>query len=181
MSKMKSLGPLGVSPASGYGYVVGSGGARFFGEGTINPKFYAWHAFFQIKPGKAVGGNITKYYVGPLGSFIYGSDMEVSGLDEEQTTMGDKTFVYIECEVDDAVITSAEIKGYAEVKPLFEPEEELAKQTKVRHFLGVVKKARPYPKFGHNLTYPVIQSSFSVPILIPSCVNGFRGVLITTA
>ena len=52
MSKMKSLGPLGVSPSSGYGYVVGSGGARFYGEGTINPKFFAWHAFFQIRPGR---------------------------------------------------------------------------------------------------------------------------------
>lgn len=178
---MKSLGPLGVSPASGYGHVVGTS-ARFLGEGMLNPKFYAWHAFFQIRPGKVnTGGDMTNYYVGPLGSFIYGSDIEVEGLDEEQTTMGAKTFVYIECEVEDAVINSAEIKGYAEVKPLFEPEEELAKQTKVRHFLGVVIKSKPYPKFGHNLSYPVIQSSFSVPILIPSCVNGFRGVLITTA
>ena len=181
MSDIKSLGPLGVSPASGYGFVMGSGGARFFGEGTINPKFYAWHAFFQIKPGTAVGGNITKYYVGPIGSFIYGSTVVVEGLDEEQNTMGDKTYVYIECEVANAAITTAEIMGYSEVKPLFEPEEELAEQTKVRHFLGIVKRAKPYPKFGHNLSYPVIQSSFSVPIAMPACVNGYRGVLITTA
>jgi len=180
MSDMKSLGPLGVSPASGYGQVIGTS-ARFFGEGMLNPKFYAWHAFFQIKPGRAISGNITKYYVGPKGCFIYGATCEVTGLDEEQSTLGDKTYVYIECEVSDSAITSAEIKGYAQVKPLFEPEEELAEQTKVRHFLGIVKKTKPYPKFGHNLSYPVIQSSFSVPIAIPACINGYRGVLITTA
>ena len=95
--------------------------------------------------------------------------------------MGAQTFVYIECDVDDGVISSAEIKGYSAVKPLFEPEQDLAKQTKVRHFLGLIIKAKPFPKFGHNLSYPVIQSSFSVPILVPACVNGFRGVLITTA
>ena len=181
MSKMKSLGPLGVSPASGYGYVAGSNGARFFGEGTINPKFFAWHAFFQIKPGKSVAGVLTKYYVGPIGSFIHGTTVVVQGLDVEQTPAGAKTFVYIECTVADGVITVAEIKGYSTVKPLFEPEEQLAKQTKVRHFLGLVVRQRPFPKFGHNLVYPVIQSSFSVPIVVPACVNGFRGVLITTA
>jgi hypothetical protein len=105
----------------------------------------------------------------------------VEGLDEKQTLSGSKTYVYIECNVSDGVIDSAEIKGYSEVKPLFEPEEDLAKQTKVRHFLGLVVKEKPFPKFGHNLTYPVVQSSFSVPIVIPACVNGFRGVLITTA
>lgn len=181
MSKMKSLGPLGVSPASGYGYVVGSGGARFFGEGTINPKFFAWHAFFQIKPGRFQNGVMSKYSVGPIGSFIYGSPVGVTGLDEDLSPAGEKTFVYIECEVNEAAITSAEIKGYSTQKPLFEPEEELAEQSKVRHFLGIVVKQRPFPKFGHNLTYPVIQSSFSVPIAIPACVNGYRGVLITTA
>lgn len=180
MSKMKSLGPLGVSPASGYGFVMGSGGARFFGEGTINPKFFAWHAFFQIRPGKFNGSVMSNYYVGPIGSFIYGSTVEVTGLDEAITPAGSKTYVYIECNVTDAAITSAEIKGYGTQKPLFEPEAELAEQTKVRHFLGIVVRQRPFPKFGHNLTYPVIQSSFSVPIAIPACVNGYRGVLITT-
>jgi len=181
MSKPKSLGPLGVSPASGYGFVMGSGAARFYGEGTINPKFYAWHAFFQIRPGKFNGGTMAEYFVGPLGSFIYGSPVQVEGLDEPQSPVGATTYVYIECEVSSSEITSAEIKGYADVKPLFEPEEELADQTKVRHFLGIVVKQRPFPKFGHNLTYPVIQSSFSIPIVIPACINGFRGVLITTA
>ena len=179
MSKMKSSGPLGVSPASGYGTVVGTS-ARFFGQGTINPKFYAWHAFFQIRPGRVVDGNITSYYVGPKGSFIYGATCEVTELDEEQNTSGDKTYVYIECEVKDSAIKTAKIKGYAEVKSLFEPEEELAEQTKVRHFLGLIKKKKPFPKYGHNLSYPVIQSSFSVPIAMPACVNGYRGVLITT-
>jgi hypothetical protein len=160
---------------------MGSGGARFFGEGTINPKFFAWHAFFQIRPGSFQGGQLAKYYVGPKGSFIYGSTVDVDGLDEEQPTMGAKTFVYIECDVEDGVIESAEIKGYSSVKPLFEPEEDLAKQTKVRHFLGLIIKQKPFPKFGRNLTYPIVQSSFSVPIVIPACVNGFRGVLITTA
>jgi hypothetical protein len=178
---MKSLGPLGVSPASGYGYVVGSGGARFFGEGTINPKFFAWHAFFQIRPGSFQNGVMSNYYVGPEGSFIYGSTVAVGGLDVKQNTAGSTTYVYIECEVGDGQITSAEIKGYSSVKPLFEPEEELAEQTKVRHFLGFVKKQRPFPRFGRNLVYPVVQSSFSVPIVIPACINGFRGVLITTA
>lgn len=178
---MKSLGPLGVSPASGYGYVVGSGGARFFGEGTINPKFFAWHAFFQIRPGKGQSSGIQEYYVGPKGSFIYGSTVAVSGLDVPQATAGPTTYVYIECVVDDGAITTAEIKGYSTVKALFEPEQDLAEQTKVRHFLGFIKKSRPFPKFGHNLVYPVVQSSFSVPIVIPACINGFRGVLITTA
>jgi hypothetical protein len=181
MSKLKSLGPLGVSPASGYGFVAGSGGARFFGEGTINPKFFAWHAFFQIRPGSFQNGVMQKYFVGPKDCFIYGSTVGVTGLDEEQSPMGTKTYVYIECEVSDAAITSAEIKGYDEIKPLFEPEEELAEQTKVRHFLGIVIRQRPFAKFGHNLIYPIIQSSFSVPIAIPACVNGYRGVLITTA
>ena len=177
---MKSSGPLGVSPASGYGIVLGSA-ARFFGEGTVNPKFFAWHAFFQIRPGKAQSGKIKSYIVGPKQSFIYGSPTEVGGLDEEQDVKGDITYVYIECEVAESAITSAEIKGYDKPKGLFEPEEELKKQEKVRHFLGLIKKARPFPKFGHNLTYPVIQSSFSVPIVIPACVNGYRGLLITTA
>lgn len=183
MSNMKSLGPLGVSPATGYGYVMGHASARFYGEGTINPKFFAWHAFFQIRPGPVVPGSkeIKKYYVGPTGSFIYGSTDAVGGLETAQDTMGDVTYVYIECTVVDAAITYPQIKGYAEVKPLFEPEEELKEQTKVRHFLGMVKKTKPYPKFGHNLSYPVIQSSFSVPIAMPACVNGYRGVLITTA
>jgi len=160
---------------------MGNASARFYGEGIINPKFYAWHAFFQIRPGKAQNGAIAKYYVGPLGSFIYGSTVPVSGLDEEKATMGANTYVYIECDVDDGAITTAEIKGYASVQPLFEPEQDLAKQTKVRHFLGMIVKSKPFPKFGHNLTYPVVQSSFAVPIAIPACVNGFRGVLITTA
>lgn len=181
MSKMKSLGSLGVSPASGYGYVSGSNGARFFGEGTITPKFFAWHAFFQIRPGKFSGGNMLKYYVGPKGSFIYGSTVEVTNLDEALTPAGAKTYVYIECNVTDAAITSALIKGYASQQPLFEPEAELAEQTKVRHFLGLVVKAKPFPQFGHNLSYPVIQSSFSIPIAVPACINGYRGVLITTA
>ena len=181
MSKMKSLGPLGVSPASGYGFVMGSGGARFFGEGTINPKFYAWHAFFQIRPGRFQNGVMSSYYVGPVGSFIYGSTVAVEKLDEELTPAGTKTYVYIECDVTDAAITSAEIKGYGSQKPLFEPEQELAEQTKVRHFLGIVVKQRPFPRFGRNLVYPVIQSSFAVPIAMPACVNGYRGVLITTA
>jgi hypothetical protein len=180
MSKPKSLGPLGVSPASGYGHVVGTA-ARFFGEGLLNARFFAWHAFFQIRPGKFSNGMMQKYFVGPKESFIYGSPIVVEGLDEEQPTQGDTTYVYIECDVSDAAITSAEIKGYNVPKTLFEPELELAQQTKVRHFLGLVKKARPFPKFGHNLTYPVIQSSFSVPIVMPACVNGYRGVLITTA
>lgn len=177
---MKSLGPLGVSPATGYGYVVGSNSARFFGEGTINPKFFAWHAFFQIRPGKFQNGVMSDYYVGPVGSFIHGTTVQVDKLDEKLTPTGTKTYVYIECEVNDGVIDSAEIKGYNGVKPLFEPEEQLAKQTKVRHFLGLVVKQKPFPKFGHNLIYPIIQSSFSVPIVVPACVNGFRGVLITT-
>jgi hypothetical protein len=180
MSKMKSLGPLGVSPASGYGHVVGTS-SRFFGEGMLNPKFYAWHAFFQIRPGKFAGSHMSKYYVGPKGSFIYGSTVEVEGLDEELTPVGARTYVYIECEVTDAAITSAEIQGYDTQKPLFEPEEELAEQTKVRHFLGIVVRERPFPKFGHNLIYPIIQSSFSVPIAIPACINGYRGVLITNS
>jgi hypothetical protein len=160
---------------------MGSNSARFFGEGTINPKFFAWHAFFQIKPGKFSNGNMTKYSVGPIGSFIYGSTVGVSNLDEDLTPSGATTYVYIECDVADAAITSAEIKGYSTQKPLFEPEEELAEQTKVRHFLGVVIRSKPFPKFGHNLSYPVIQSSFSVPIAVPACINGYRGVLITTA
>jgi hypothetical protein len=181
MSKMKSLGPLGVSPSSGYGYVVGSGGARFYGEGTINPKFFAWHAFFQIRPGRFQDGVMSNYYVGPVGSFIHGSTVPVEGLDEELSTAGAQTYVYIECEVEESAITTAEIKGYEEPQPLFEPEEELEEQTKVRHFLGLVVKEKPFPKFGHNLTYPVVQSSFSVPIAMPACINGYRGVLITTA
>jgi len=178
---MKSLGPLGVSPASGYGFVMGSGGARFYGEGMVNPKFFAWHAFFQIRVGKSLGEGIENYYVGPKLGFIYGTTCVVEGLDEKQATKGDITYVYIEGVVTDAVITSAKIEGYGMVKPLFEPEEELAKQTKVRHFLGMIKKTKPYFKFGHNLIYPIVQSSFSVPIAIPACVNGYRGVLITTA
>ena len=180
MSDIKSLGPLGVSPASGYGHVVGSS-ARFFGEGMLNPRFFAWHAFFQIRPGKVVGGNIVDYYVGPKGSFIYGATCEVTGLDAKQSTAGDLTYVYIECVVASSAISSAQIKGYSEPKPLFEPEEELAEQTKVRHFLGLIKRTKPFPKYGHNLIYPVIQSSFSVPIAMPACINGYRGVLITTA
>jgi hypothetical protein len=89
--------------------------------------------------------------------------------------------VYIECGVSNAAITTAGIKGYSTQKPLFEPEEELEEQTMVRHFLGIVVKQKPFPKFARNLTYPIIQSSFSVPIAIPACVNGYRGVLITTA
>jgi len=177
---MKSLGPLGVSPASGYGHVVGTS-SRFYGEGMLNPKFYAWHAFFQIRPAKFSGRKLTKYIVGPKQSFIYGSPVTVSGLEEEQDAKGDITYVYIECEVADSAIKSAEIKGYDEPKGLFEPEEELKKQEMVRHFLGLVKKTRPFPKFGHALTYPVIQSSFSIPIVIPACINGYRGLLITTA
>ena len=180
MSKMKSLGPLGVSPASGYGHLVGTA-ARFFGEGTINPKFYAWHAFFQIRPGAFSSSGMIDYYVGPKDSFIYGSTVAVEGLDERQTPAGAKTYVYIECEVEESAIIAAEIKGYTEPKPLFEPEQELEEQTKVRHFLGLVVKEKPFPKFGHNLTYPVVQSSFSVPIAMPACINGYRGVLITTA
>jgi hypothetical protein len=181
MSKPKSLGPLGVSPASGYGFVMGSGGARFYGEGIINPKFHAWHAFFQIRPGSFSNGVMSKYYVGPEGSFIYGSTAAVTGLEAPQTPAGAKTYVYIECGVSNAAITTAGIKGYSTQKPLFEPEEELEEQTTVRHFLGIVVKQRPFPKFGRNLVYPIIQSSFSVPIAIPACVNGYRGVLITTA
>lgn len=177
---MKSLGPLGVSPASGYGHVVGTS-SRFFGEGMLNPKFFAWHAFFQIRPGNFSSGSMTKYYVGPKACFIYGATCEVTGLDAAQDIMGAKTYVYIECDVSNSAITSAQIKGYDAVKPLFEPEEELAEQTKVRHFLGLVIRSRPFPKFGHNLSYPIIQSSFSVPIAMPACVNGYRGVLITTA
>ena len=177
---MKSLGPLGVSPASGYGHVVGTS-SRFYGEGMLNPKFFAWHAFFQIRPGQFIDGVMKKYFVGPIGSFIYGSTVPVEKLDEALTPAGTKTYVYIECGVTDAAITSAEIKGYDSQKPLFEPEQELAEQTKVRHFLGIVVKQRPFPKFGHNLVYPVIQSSFAVPIAMPACVNGYRGVLITTA
>ena len=180
MSKMKSLGPLGVSPASGYGHVVGTS-SRFYGEGMLNPKFFAWHAFFQIRPGSFQSGQMTNYFVGPLGSFIYGSTVAVDGLDEKQNTKGAETYVYIECTVENAAITEAKIEGYGEVKPLFEPEGELEKQTKVRHFLGLVKKQRPFYKFGHAFNYPIIQSSFSVPIAIPACVNGYRGVLITTA
>jgi hypothetical protein len=160
---------------------MGNASARFYGEGTINPKFYAWHAFFQIRPGKAQNGAIASYYVGPLGSFIYGSSVVVEGLDAEQSTIGTTTYVYIECDVDDGEITAALIKGYASVKPLFEPEADLAKQTKVRHFLGFIKKQRPFPKFARNLVYPVVQSSFAVPIAVPACINGYRGVLITTA
>lgn len=181
MSKLKSLGPLGVSPASGYGFVMGSGGARFYGEGMVNPKFFAWHAFFQIRVGSASNEGIQNYYVGPKLGFIYGATCAVDGLDEKQDTKGNITYVYIECDVTDAAITSAKIQGYNEVKPLFEPENDLAKQTKVRHFLGMIKKARPFFKFGRNLIYPIVQSSFSVPIVIPACVNGYRGVLITTA
>lgn len=180
MSDIKSLGPLGVSPASGYGHVVGTS-TRFFGEGMLNPKFFAWHAFFQIRPGRFASGSMTKYYVGPKGCFIYGATCLVTGLDDEQSIMGAQTYVYIECGVTDSAITTAEIKGYAEVKPLFEPEEELAEQTKVRHFLGLIIRSKPFPKFGHNLSYPIIQSSFSVPVAMPACVNGYRGVLITTA
>jgi len=178
---MKSLGPLGVSPATGYGYVMGQASARFYGEGTINPRFFAWHAFFQIRPGKSEDGQLINYFVGPIGSFIYGTTCEVTGLDEEQSVEGDLTYVYIECDIQNAAIQSAGIKGYSSVKPLFEPEAELAEQTKARHFLGLIKKAKPYPKYGHNLTYPVIQSSFAVPIAMPACVNGYRGVLVTTA
>jgi hypothetical protein len=101
---------------------MGSGGARFFGEGIINPKFHAWHAFFQIRPGRFSNGVMSRYFVGPIGSFIYGSTVEVTGLDEGLTPAGTKTYVYIECGVTDAAITSAEIKGYSTQKPLFEPE-----------------------------------------------------------
>ena len=178
---MKSLGPLGVSPASGYGHVVGTS-SRFFGEGMMNPRFFAWHAFFQIRPGSFnTSGAMTGYFVGPKDSFIYGSTVPVDGLDEKQTPAGAKTYVYIECEVEESAITAAEIKGYTEPKPLFEPEEELEEQTKVRHFLGLVVRERPFPKFGHSLVYPIVQSSFSVPIAMPACINGYRGVLITTA
>ena len=180
MSKMKSLGPLGVSPASGYGHVVGTA-SRFYGEGMLNPKFYAWHAFFQIRPGKFQNGKMQDYFVGPAQCFIYGATCEVTGLDERQTIKGGETYVYIECEVADAAIKSAKIEGYDKVKPLFEPEEELAKQTKVRHFLGLIIREREFPKYGHSLSYPIIQSSFAVPIAMPACVNGYRGVLITTA
>jgi hypothetical protein len=180
MSTKKPIGPLGVSPASGYGYVVGQA-ARFFGEGTINPKFFSWNAFFQIYPARFQGNQVSSYKVNPIGSFIYGVSSAVEGLGDEKSVAGESTYVYIECDVDDGKVTSAEIKGYPSVKPLFEPEEDLAKQTKVRHFLGFVKKSKPFPKFGNNLTTPVVQSSFSVPIAIPACINGFRGVLITTA
>jgi hypothetical protein len=177
---MKSLGPLGVSPASGYGHVVGTS-SRFYGEGMLNPKFYAWHAFFQIRVGAVSSAGIQNYYVGPKLGFIYGTTCAVEGLDEKQETKGAITYVYIDGVVTDAAITSAKIEGYERVQPLFEPEEELAKQTKVRHFLGMIKKTKPFFKFGHNLVYPIVQSSFSVPIAIPACVNGYRGVLITTA
>jgi hypothetical protein len=160
---------------------MGNASARFYGEGTINPKFFAWHAFFQIRPGTYTSDGFQNYYVGPELSFIYGATCAVDGLDENQATKGEITYVYIECDVEDSAISSAKIEGYEEVKPLFEPETELAKQTKVRHFLGMIKKKKPFFKFGHNLTYPVIQSSFSVPIAMPACVNGYRGVLITTA
>jgi hypothetical protein len=180
MSSLKSLGPLGVSPASGYGHVVGTG-ARYYGEGTLNPKFYSWNAFFQIYPSKASGNSITSIKVGPKGSFIYNFDGDVNGLDQELAVAGDPSYIYIECVVSDAKITSASIKAYSQRKPLFEPENELSEQNMVRHFLGMVKKTKPFYKFGRNLVYPVIQSSYSVPIAMPSCINGFRGVLITTA
>jgi hypothetical protein len=180
MSDMKSLGPLGVSPASGYGHVVGTS-SRFFGEGMLNPKFYAWNAFFQIRVGKASNGEIKEFKVGPKDSFIYNFDGEVQGLDEKQTAKSGLNYIYIECVVDDAKIEEAKIKSYNERKPLFEPEEEFQKQNKARHFLGLLKTSKPYYKFGRNLSFPVIQSSYSVPIAIPTCINGFRGVLITTA
>lgn len=180
MSQMKSLGPLGVSPSSGYGHVVGTS-SRFFGEGILNPRFYAWNSFFQIRP-IASNKKISAIKVGPKGSFIYGSEVEIPNLDEKITLSGDTSYVYIECKIDEsAKIESAEIKVYTERKALFEPEEDLARQTIARHFLGMVKKEKPYYKFSRNLTYPVVQSSYSIPIAIPSCINGFRGVLITTA
>jgi len=180
MSDMKSLGPLGVSPASGYGHVVGTS-SRFFGEGMLNPKFYAWNAFFQITVGKVTSGVIKQFKVGPKGSFIYNFDGEVKGLDDKQNAKEGLNYIYIECEVEDAKIKQAEIKSYNERKPLFEPEEEFEKQNLARHFLGLLKPTKPYYKFGRNLSFPVIQSSYSVPIAIPTCINGFRGVLITTA
>lgn len=180
MSSMKSLGPLGVSPASGYGHVVGTS-TRFYGEGLLNPKFYAWNAFFQIRITKTNGGQITKFQVGPSGSFIYGCDKDVTGLEQDTSVEGDPSYIYIECDVDNAEIQTATIKAYASRKPLFEPETDLAKQTQVRHFLGIIKTSKPFYKFGKNLTSPIIQSSYSVPIAIPACVNGFRGVLLTTA
>jgi len=180
MSKLKSLGPLGVSPSSGYGHVVGTS-SRFFGEGLLNPKFYTWNSFFQIRP-VVKSKQIEAIKVGPKGSFIYGSDVEVTNLDAEVALPGDTNYVFIECKINEnAKIAEAAIKAYIERKPLFEPEEDLTRQTIARHFLGMIKKKKPYYKFGKNFTYPIVQSSYSIPIAIPSCINGFRGILITTA
>ena len=182
MSNLKSLGPLGVSPASGYGHVVGTS-TRFYGEGMLNPKFYSWNAFFQIIPHKFQNKQLESVKVLPKGSFIYGYDGEVSDLDSPIDVNGDPSYIYIECDIDEesAKITSAKIKAYDSRKALFEPEEELKAQTKARHFLGMVKKSKPFYKFAKNLVFPVVQSSYSIPIAIPACINGFRGVLITTA
>lgn len=182
MSNLKSLGPLGVSPASNYGYVAGTS-ARFYGEGIINPKFFSWNAFFQIKVTKMTKQKVESIQVVPKGSFIYGYDGEVDGLEKDQDVDGDPTYVYIECDIDGSKseITSAKIATEKERKPLFEPEEELKSQNKARLFLGLVKKSKPFYKFARNLSYPVIQSCYSVPIAIPSCINGFRGILLTTA
>ena len=130
MSNLKPLGPLGVSPASGYGHVAGTS-ARFFGEGIIYPRFYSWHAFFQIRPGKFNGKNMVNFYVGPTGSFIYGATAQVTNLDTAITPSGTRTYVYIECDVTSAAITSAQIKGYSTQQSLFEPEGVLAEQTKI--------------------------------------------------
>jgi hypothetical protein len=177
---MKSLGPLGVSPASGYGHVVGTA-SRFFGEGTLNPRFYAWNSFFQIRP-IAKNKKIQSIIVGPKDSFIYGCDIDIDKIEEKIDLNSDVNYVFIECKIDEsAKIEKAEIITYAERKPLFEPEDDLERQTIARHFLGVVKKTKPFYKFSRNLSYPVIQSSYSVPIAIPACINGFRGILITTA
>lgn len=176
---IKPLGPLGVSPASGYGHVVGTS-ARFFGEGLINPKYYFWNGFFQIRALKYQAGSFSKFVVGPIGSFLYGYDGEIEKLGDEQTLSTSISYIYIECDVDDGEVTMASIKAYGSRKSLFEPETDLTKQTKARHFLGMVKKSRPFYKFANNVISPVIQSSFAVPMLIPACVNGYRGVLITT-
>jgi hypothetical protein len=118
----------------------------------------------------------------PKGSFIYGYDGEVNGLETPIDVNGDPSYIYIECNIDEtAKITNAEIKAYDSRKPLFEPENDLEAQTIARHFLGMVKKNKPFYKFAKNLVFPVVQSSYSIPIAIPACINGFRGVLITTA
>lgn len=180
MSEIKPLGPLGVSPAKSYGHVVGTS-TRYYGEGLLNPKFYSWNSFFQIRP-IVQFKKIDAVKVGPKDSFIYGTDVKVTGVDEIISLSGDINYIFIECKIDEsATITEASIKAYPQRKPLFEPEIELQRQTIARHFLGMVKRTKPYYKFSKNFSYPVIQSSYSIPIAIPACINGFRGILLTTA